>query len=424
MTAVDARVLAVFDLIRRTQTIIGDNAYNVFDPSWISLDDETPPIVRTDPALASCPGSLPQRVAPGEIGIINGEVGVLRVRATPGGTQVGRLRVGMSFVVDDFECGAQNGWLHVTAAGMNGTLRGWVAESDARRYFISPISPGSPLLQAQLGSLVTLGAVGASEEEPIWVRAQPDAAQYYVVHQDALARVLNVTTASDGRAWYEVDVLNASGERADARGWVEAGQVFPLVRPALDGVGVVAVQQVSELGWTPAEVFPVSPVEAQVGMSGVPPVSAAPPSAGRSCAIPYFFTPPPELAETCPRTSVVEVDAAFEEFQGGCMFWRGDTRTIYAMFLDGSWAAYAEDVWLTPGQDFPDETPPPGLFQPVMGFEQIWWKDARERLGWATTLEIGYVARIQESAGDDVFFTWPDGRIIGLLARGRWTFVQ
>jgi hypothetical protein len=97
----------------------------------------------------------------------------------------------------------------------------------------------------------------------------------------------------------------------------------------------------------------------------------------------------------CPTAYEIAIQRAAEEhFQGGYMFWRGDTNTIYVFVgtnLGGSVYEY-QDTWLeddpTP---VPGPTPPSGLYAPVRGFGKIWSTQPglRQALGWATDQETG-----------------------------------
>jgi hypothetical protein len=82
--------------------------------------------------------------------------------------------------------------------------------------------------------------------------------------------------------------------------------------------------------------------------------------------------------------------AAHQRFQGGYMFWRGDSRTIY-VFMGGPndtvgvWKEFP-DTWQE-GEPLPTPTvkPPPGLHAPVRGFGKLWQTNdsIRLALGWA-----------------------------------------
>ena len=92
-----------------------------------------------------------------------------------------------------------------------------------------------------------------------------------------------------------------------------------------------------------------------------------------------------------------EVATAFQPFEGGAMIWREDTRRIYALFNDGSWAAF-DDTWTPEEPDRnPNIVPPPGLFQPIRGFGKVWRNNPQVRaaLGWALREEVGHTSPVQ-----------------------------
>ena len=99
-------------------------------------------------------------------------------------------------------------------------------------------------------------------------------------------------------------------------------------------------------------------------------------------------------------TSPEPVDMAQQAFATGVMLWRSDTRTIYALADDGSWASYPDTfVEGDPEQD-PSLTPPAGYQQPIRGFGKVWRENGEvaERLGWAMTPEgavFGMVHRFE-----------------------------
>ena len=81
-----------------------------------------------------------------------------------------------------------------------------------------------------------------------------------------------------------------------------------------------------------------------------------------------------------------------QAFERGNMFWRGDTRQIYALASSGQFWQMA-DTWSEgmPADD-PAYSPPSGLIQPVRGFGLVWRSNAgvRDALGWGTQGETQY----------------------------------
>jgi hypothetical protein len=87
-----------------------------------------------------------------------------------------------------------------------------------------------------------------------------------------------------------------------------------------------------------------------------------------------------------------------QTMQGGVFFWRQDTRTIYAMRNDGTWAAFNDtwESWRDPERW--SYIPPAGLHEAIRGFGKVW----REQLGgpsgsfgWGVDAEWGFTGKVQ-----------------------------
>jgi hypothetical protein len=129
----------------------------------------------------------------------------------------------------------------------------------------------------------------------------------------------------------------------------------------------------------------------------------------------------------CPADSEFALtEAASQQFQGGFMFWRGDTRTIY-IFTGGPsdtigvWHEYP-DTWQD-GDPMPSPTvtPPPGLYAPVRGFGKLWYGDESIRLalGWATTPETATTGAWQDFQRGHAL--WTTDRVIRFMYEdGLW----
>lgn len=123
----------------------------------------------------------------------------------------------------------------------------------------------------------------------------------------------------------------------------------------------------------------------------------------------------------CPLEPEKAGFSAEQFFQQGYMFWRSDTRQIYAITNNGRWAVFPDTF--TEGEPTPVPTapPPPGLMAPVRGFGKIWWaqKDVRESLGWAMSPERGFDGAVQVFERGAML--WSDGRFIFVLfSDGTW----
>lgn len=101
----------------------------------------------------------------------------------------------------------------------------------------------------------------------------------------------------------------------------------------------------------------------------------------------------------CPTDAGAVVWSAWEPFERGAMLWRSDTDRAYAFFSDGLWLTI-DERW--DNQEIPNRgEPPAGLVAPSRGFGYAWAKrdELFQRLGWATTEEKGFCARVQSFEG-------------------------
>jgi hypothetical protein len=107
--------------------------------------------------------------------------------------------------------------------------------------------------------------------------------------------------------------------------------------------------------------------------------------------------PPVGLNVGCPvDANEAPVRTAIQHFEHGTMVWLDQDpdarRTIYVLFDDGSYERY-DDTWEEGQSASQGLTPPPGRYEPVRGFGKLWHEGTgariRERLGWATDLEVG-----------------------------------
>lgn len=142
------------------------------------------------------------------------------------------------------------------------------------------------------------------------------------------------------------------------------------------------------------------------------------------CSYTWFFSPAPP---NCPQTNAVVTPAAFQAMQNGAMVWTQSGLTIYVMFNDTSspgWVV-APDTFVEgePEVDFNLQVPP-GLLQPRRGFGKLWRSDRplQQRLGWASTAELGYTASVQSDSVTGIrYISGPHGEIFALLPdQSRW----
>lgn len=113
-----------------------------------------------------------------------------------------------------------------------------------------------------------------------------------------------------------------------------------------------------------------------------------------------------------------------QNFEGGRMYYRSDSGLIWVFFYNGRVSSYPASSY-SGLPDNPYYNPPPGRIRPIFGFGKVWGSvtDVRNRLGWATTHELGFRARIV-TQGAITYLTELDGRIIQINTGGTWQYVS
>lgn len=144
----------------------------------------------------------------------------------------------------------------------------------------------------------------------------------------------------------------------------------------------------------PGNTGPIGPVVSS-GNVGVP--------INGTCATPVMTTfanayPGAQDRLGCPVNDGSTLSIVAQTFERGTMYWRSDTRTIYALASDGQFWQVA-DSW-NDGMpvDDPMLVPPGGLIQPVRGFGLAWrnTQAIRDAIGWATAAEYPYQGMWQD----------------------------
>lgn len=155
------------------------------------------------------------------------------------------------------------------------------------------------------------------------------------------------------------------------------------------------------------------------------------------------FMPPsyPTLTPV-PSATSTRIGAVYQTFEHGFMVWRQDQNCVYTyIYTDGApqggilipqeiriindiSSAYHYCVEVAPLPDNPNgDSPPSGRLIPTGALGQVWghYADVRKFLGYATALEISYVAAIppvppgSSSGGspwDQPVITLPDGKVL------------
>lgn len=118
----------------------------------------------------------------------------------------------------------------------------------------------------------------------------------------------------------------------------------------------------------------------------------------------------------CPTNNGTSPLMVTQPFERGNMFWRSDTKQIYALAANGQfWQV--PDSW-TEGMptDDPAFAAPGGVLQPVRGFGLVWRTNAalRDALGWATLPEAQYNGAWQDFERGSMFLG-DSGRIYALF---------
>ncbi|HET7090965.1 MAG TPA: hypothetical protein VFL17_20225, partial [Anaerolineae bacterium] len=136
---------------------------------------------------------------------------------------------------------------------------------------------------------------------------------------------------------------------------------------------------------------------------------------------PIFF----DLSRTawCPNPPQTTL-AAFQAFEGGYMIWRADTGQVYMLLQPAE--PELPDGWFAsvPTSKAVTVDAPPGRYAPGEHFQRAWasltehWRS----LGWGVAPEQAFTltAQLSLSSGDtmsqndDLYLSWPDGRIAHL----------
>lgn len=132
------------------------------------------------------------------------------------------------------------------------------------------------------------------------------------------------------------------------------------------------------------------------------------------------------VSGSCPKTQQ-NIQLAYQPFERGFMVWRGDTKQIYVLFNNGTYEIFT-DTWSS--GEYLGETPPSGFYHPQRGFGKLWTDIpyVRSGLGWATAIETGYTTIVegydvwlQTFWSRDIYFRFPDNRLVRIMPSTGWT---
>ncbi len=128
--------------------------------------------------------------------------------------------------------------------------------------------------------------------------------------------------------------------------------------------------------------------------------------------------------DPAPAQARAAVYVTSQQFDGGRMYYRADTGHIWVLYSSGQVANFPSSSY-TYLPDNPFFNPPAGHIRPIFGFGKVWggYTDVRNRLGWATTHEIGFYSPIV-SQGGLTYLTEIDGKIVQMNANSTWQYVS
>jgi hypothetical protein len=122
----------------------------------------------------------------------------------------------------------------------------------------------------------------------------------------------------------------------------------------------------------------------------------------------------------CSADAATTVHTSIQHFEHGMMLElhpdSGDAWGIYALFEDGTFLRY-NDTWTAGDPETHRLTPPPGRYEPVRGFNKVWFdprKPVRARLGWGLDKEVGGPGARQRFANGAMFWVRPTDQILVL----------
>jgi len=90
------------------------------------------------------------------------------------------------------------------------------------------------------------------------------------------------------------------------------------------------------------------------------------------------------------------------------MIYRRDIDWVYVLYYaDGTWGSYPDTYVDGQPSQLNEYTPPPGLQQPILGFDRVWenYPEVRNKIGWALQGEVGLIGgSFREYQGGTAFW--------------------
>jgi hypothetical protein len=146
-----------------------------------------------------------------------------------------------------------------------------------------------------------------------------------------------------------------------------------------------------------------------------------------ACQIAFFWGAMPGV---CPDSPAVQVEGAFQVYDGGYMLWEKATGSVYLLYNGG----VGQRIEASAISDWPEViimTPPPANHvHPIRGFGRVWQheENIRTSMGWPLGLEQAYTAQFQTSSSQTLNFylyiSLPNGQVIEFGKIGSWRVVR
>jgi hypothetical protein len=279
---------------------------------------------------------------------------------------------------------------------------------------VSPATSAIPNLQPTLAAPTSVPLTTPSKSSTPLGQPTPQA----ILTQNSSPRVLSFTVTPTSTVGLNVPVSlswEANGERAEICRLGSAGpldcQPVPLV-----GKITIATDQSSPLINSLA-------LRVYIGQSSIWSLIDV-----RECLDPskWFF----DNAPKCPDGAAKNSHAAAQSFERGFMIWVESWDTFYVFFSGNNqtFERQSAPYNFKPGASAANrigEKAPPGLFEPISGFGQIWRGEmigieaARSRLGWATAPEFSFDTTYQCAVSGSsrlwsCYLRGPTGKILWL----------